>query len=152
MQKLTAFTAAAAILLAGCAAKKSATWQTVRAVPHAGPRDKAPAPAYADRVHTVLRDAGVAHKVVTFKFRYRSRLLRDREGEETVVVYRDTATPAGAWWLAADRLSAPEWLLNSPLDRQLASHMGRSVRVVNVADFPARGEKRDGKAVAKPSR
>ncbi len=152
MHKFTVLTSIAAALLAGCAAKKSATWQTVRAVPHAGPHDKAPAPAYANRVHAALRDAGVAHKVVTFKFRYHSRLQLNREGEETVVVYRDTATPAHPWWLAAERFSNPVWLPEKPLERQLGSYLSRPVSIVKVEDFPARSGARDGKRIVKPGK
>jgi hypothetical protein len=156
MHKLTLLATGAAILLAGCAAKTSPTWQSVRAVPHAGPREAAP--AYTNRLHVALRDAGVGHKVVTFKFRYRSRILLNREGEETAVLYRDPATPAHPWWLMAERLGTPVWLPAEPLASQLAFYVRRPVSIVKVEEFPAKDAKRarktkhDGKSVLKPFR
>lgn len=145
MHKILLFTLGAAILFTGCTTKKSAAWQTVRAVPHAGPGEKVPAAAYANRVHVALRDAGIEHKVVTFKFHYGTRLLLRREGEETAVVYRDPATPANSWWLMAERLSTPVWLPDAPIERQAAFYVSRPVSIVKFEDLPASAGKHDGK-------
>ena len=177
MQKFSLL--AAAILLAGCAPlQKSRTWETVRAVPHAGPHTDAPALDYAHRLHFALLEAGVEHKVVTFKFRYRSRLLLNREGGETAVLYRDTATPAHPWWLMAERLGTPVWLpskgpcyniyvgghpqyssvATQNVASQLAFYVRRPVSIVKVEDFPAKDAtragrtKHDGKPLLKPFR
>ena len=136
MQKLALL--AAILLLAGCETPRpSRTWETVKAVRHSGPFVKDPASAYAEKLHTTLQNARVEHKVVTFKFRYRSRLLLHREGEETAVVYRDPATPAHPWWLMSERLSTPVWLPTQPLTSQVAFHLSRPAAVVKVEDFPA---------------
>ena len=137
MQKL-ALLAAATTLLASCEAPRpSRTWETVKAVRHSGPFEKDPASAYAEKLHTTLQNARVEHKVVTFKFRYRSRLLLHREGEETAVIYRDPATPAQPWWLMSERLSTPVWLPTQPLASQVAFHLRRPATVVKVEAFPA---------------
>ncbi|MEO6785779.1 MAG: hypothetical protein ABI318_06565 [Chthoniobacteraceae bacterium] len=149
----------AAIFLTGCeAAKRSRTWETVRSVPHIGPRMDTPDTAYADRLHSALHDARVEHKVVTFKFRYRSRLLLNPEGEETAVIYRDNATPAHPWWLMAERLTTPVWLPSEPVASQAAFYVSRPVTIVKVEDFlvndakHARKTKHDGKTLLKPFR
>ena len=144
----------AATLLAGCAsAQKSRVWQTVKAVPHSGPFEKSPPAAYAARLHKTLQEAGIAHKVVTVKFRYQSRILLDREGEDTAVIYRDPATPADPWWLMSERLSNPVWLPAKPVASQAAFYLRRPVSIVKVEDFPAKKPGcacEDGKSVMKP--
>jgi hypothetical protein len=139
MQKLSLFAASAAILLAGCEApQKSHTWETVRAVRHSGPAAKTPALDYARELHGALQGAGVEHRVVTFKFRYRSRLLLNREGEETAVIYRDPTTPAQPWWLMAERLSTPVWIPSQPLESQVSFFVSRPATVVRVEEFAAK--------------
>ena len=137
MQKL-ALLAATTLLLAGCETPRpSRTWETVKAVRHTGPFVENPAAAYAEKLHATLQTAHVEHKVVTFKFRYRSRLLLHREGEETAVVYRDPATPAQPWWLMSERLCTPVWLPTKPLASQVAFHVRRPATLVKVETFPA---------------
>jgi len=133
----------AATLLTGCGSAKksplkSSAWQTVKAVPHSGPLEKSPPAAYAARLHKTLQCAGIAHKVITVKFRYQAPILRDREGEDTAVIYRDTATPAHPWWLMSERLANPMWLPSKPLASQAAFYLSRPVRIVKVEDFPAK--------------
>jgi len=163
MHKLSPLAIGIAILLAGCATpQKSHTWETVRAVRHSGPASKAPTLEYAKELHKALQDARVEHKLVTFKFRYRSRLLLNREGEETAVIYRDSATCAHPWWLMAERLSAPiwlptpAWLSTPPVASQVAFYVRRPATVVKVADFPAKAARKhscagkDGKSAVQP--
>ena len=161
MQKLALLTAAA-LLLASCETpRQSRTWETVKAVRHTGPFVKDPASAYAEKLHTTLLSASVPHKVVTFKFRYHSRLLLSREGEETAIIYRDCATPAQPSWLMSERLSSPVWLPKKPLESQVAFYLSRPVSVVKVEDFPANATRharkhkhsgKDGKTLLKPFR
>ena len=145
---------AAATLIAGCAsAEKSRVWQTVKAVRHSGPFEKSPPAAYAARLHKTLQGAGVAHKVVTVKFRYQSRILLNREGEDTAVIYRDPATPASPWWLMSERLSNPLWLPSKPVASQAAFYLRRPVSIVKAEDFPAKKPGcacGDGKSAVKP--
>ena len=138
MHKLALLTAATALLLASCEApRQSRTWENVKAVRHEGPLVKEPDVAYAEKLHTTLQGARVEHKVVTFKFRYRSRLLLNREGEETAIIYRDPATPAHPWWLMSERLFSPVWLPTQPVASQVAFYVRRPATVVKVEDFPA---------------
>ena len=149
----------ASVLLAGCESpQKSHTWEIVKAVHRSGPAEKAPAVAYAAKLHRTLQSAGVAHKVVTFKFRCTSRILLNREGEETAIIYRDPATPAHPWWLMSERLPGPVWLPTKPVAAQAAFYLSRPVSIVKAEDFPvnetkqARKTKHDGKTVLKPFR
>ena len=176
MHKFALLTAATALLLASCEApRQSRTWETVKAVRHTGPFVKEPAVAYAEKLHTALQGARVEHKVVTFKFRYRSRLLLNPEGEETAVIYRDRATPAQPWWLMSERLFSPVWLPTQPVASQVAFYVRRPATVVKLDEFPAdmckpekgsksagkkhagkkkagkKGSSKDGKSVVKPS-
>jgi hypothetical protein len=90
---------------------------------------------YADKLHKTLQDARVEHKVVTFKFRYRSRLHLQREGEETAVIYRDCCTPSQPWWIMADRLSTPVWLPTAPVESQVAFYVSRPATIVKIDEF-----------------
>ena len=119
-----------------------------------------PAAAYAEKLHHALQSAHVEHKVVTFKFRYRSRLLLDREGEETAVIYRDCSTPANPWWIMAERLSTPVWLPTQPVASQVAFFLSRPTAIVKIDEFPAESTRptkkaiyagKSGKSVAKPA-
>jgi hypothetical protein len=157
MNKLSLLGATAAIFLAGCEApQKSHTWAIVHAVPHAGPAAKAPALEYARELHTALETSRVEHKIVTFKFRYRSRILLNREGEETAVIYRDPATPSHPWGLMSERIFSPVWLPTEPVASQVSFYVRRPATVVKIEDFPARHARkhrhagRDGKSVVKP--
>ena len=162
MQKFPLLPLLFALLLAGCETpRQSRTWETVKAVRHAGPFVKDPASAYAEKLHTTLQGASVPHKIVTFKFRYHSRLLLSREGEETAVIYRDCATPAQPSWLMSERLSSPVWLPRKPLESQVAFYLSRPVSIVKVEDFPANAARharkhkhpgKDGKTLLKPFR
>lgn len=138
MHKFALLTATAALFLAGCEAPRhSRTWETVKAVRHVGPFVKDPAVAYAEKLHKALQSTRVEHRVVTFKFRYRSRLLLNREGEETAVIYRDPATPAHPWWLMSERLFSPVWLPTQPLASQVAFYVRRPATVVSLDEFPS---------------
>ena len=138
MQKLAIVSAATTLLFTGCETpRQSRTWETVKAVRHAGPFVKEPAATYAGELHKTLQNARIDHKVVTFTFRYRSRILLNREGEETAVIYRDPSTPALPWWLMSERLSSPVWLPTQPVPSQVAFYLRRPATVVKVEDFPA---------------
>ena len=151
MHKLALLTTATAILLAGCGTSQpSRTWEAVKAVRHTGPGVQNPDAAYAEKLHNALQGARVEHKVVTFKFRYRSRLNLYREGEETAVIYRDCCTPAQPWWIMAERLSTPVWLPTQPVESQVSFFVRRRATVVKIEEFPAEATKPAGKAVVKP--
>jgi hypothetical protein len=161
MQKLTLLTTAAAILLAGCGTSQpSRTWETVKAVRHIGPGVQNPDVTYAENLHKALQGARVEHKVVTFKFRYRSRLQLYREGEETAVIYRDCCTPAQPWWIMAERLSTPEWLPTQPVESQAAFYVRRPATIVKIDEFPSEAAQpakktkhagKGGKSLVKPA-
>jgi hypothetical protein len=155
MHKLALLTTATAILLAGCGTSQpSRTWETVKAVRHTGPGVQNPDAAYAEKLHKTLQGARVGHKVVTFKFRYRSRLQLYREGEETAVIYRDCCTPAQPWWAMAERLSTPVWLPTQPVGSQVSFFVRRPTTIVKIEEFPgdcAKPAGKCGKSFVKPA-
>jgi hypothetical protein len=161
MPKLSLLSAATVVLLAGCGTSQpSRTWETVKAVRHTGPGVQNPAAAYAENLHNALQSACVEHKVVTIKFRYRSRLRLNCEGEETAVIYRDSETPAQPWWLMAERLPGPVWLPTQPVESQVAFYLRRPVSIAKIEEFPADATRpakqashagKDGKSVVKPA-
>lgn len=104
-------------------------------------RDAAdPSATYAETLSASLKSAGVAHKVVTYEFRYRTRLREEAIGTRTAVLYRDENDPRNPWWLMDDRLSKPLWLPGENLEYQLAYYIHRPATVVSVDGFKASGE------------
>jgi len=153
MHKLTPLAAGVCLLLTGChAPRHSRTWEIVRSTRHPGPGKAKPSAAYAGELHHALQKSGVEHKVVTFKFRYSSRLTLNATGEETAVIYRDDATPAQPWWIMAEQLWRPMWLPTQPVAAQVSLFVRRPATVVKVEDFPAQKAARDGKTLLKPFR
>lgn len=160
MHKFALLTTATAILLAGCETPRpSPTWETVKAVRRVGPGVQKPAATYAENLHKALLAARVEHKVVTIKFRYRSRLQLNCEGEETAVIYHDCCTPGQPWWIMAERLPGPIWLPTQPVESQVAFYVRRPASIVKIdefGEFGARPTKKsdrsrgDGKSVVKP--
>jgi hypothetical protein len=139
MLKLLAFAVGIVALFPGCTApKKTPTWAAVKAVRHPRPavpdRDR----AYAKELHETLQRSGVEHKVVTFTFRYASRIDLFRPAEGTAVIYRDTGTPAHPWWFMEESLSRPVWLPTGPVQRQVAFRLARPATIVKVDEFPAK--------------
>jgi hypothetical protein len=110
---------------------------------------KAPDATYAANLHKALQAACVDHKVVTFQFRYRSRILLTRQGEETAVIFRNSATPALPWWIMSERLWSPVWLPTQPVASQVAFYMRRPVTIVKVKDFTANATPSDGKQIVR---
>jgi hypothetical protein len=146
MHKFLPLAAGISLLFASCQTQqRSRTWEVVKATPHPGPGEKDPSGAYATKLHKALEKSGVEHKVVTFKFRYVSRLTLNHEGEDTVVIYRDGANAAQPWWIMAERLWSPMWLPASAIDSQVSFFVRRPASVVKVEEFPAASETKSRK-------
>ena len=111
---------------------RSSTWETVRSA-RVDTRDAAdPSAAYAEHLSGVLKSAGVAHKVVTYEFRYRTRLREEAMGSRTAVIYRDGDNTSNPWWLADDRLRQPLWVPGENVETQIAYYIHRPATVVSV--------------------
>ncbi len=125
-----------AMVLTGCSAfKTSQTWQNV--IDHRADRIATAdgKSAYADRLHTVLAERNVEHKIVTYQFRYRTRLREEAVGAGTAVIYRDPATPKHPWWMIDENTAVPVWVPNGQPDRQLSFFLRRNAEVLGHTHF-----------------
>ncbi|MEA3209984.1 MAG: hypothetical protein QOE70_3041 [Chthoniobacter sp.] len=149
MHKPISVSLVVALTLSGCSAfQTSPTWKKVVETRAGHAPTTEPDPAYADRLHRVLASDQVEHKVVTYQFRYQTALREEAVGTGTAVVYRDATTPSYPWWLMDETLTAPVWLPNGEVARQLSFFLHHQASVISEQDFGG-GELPD-KAVAVP--
>lgn len=138
MHKIMPLAAGISLLFASCQApRQSRTWEIVKASRHPGPGEQDPSGVYARELHKTLEKSGIAHKVVTFKFRYASRLTLNAAAEDTAVIYRDDSNPAQPWWIMAERLWSPVWVPVQAIDAQISFFVRRPATVVKVEEFSA---------------
>lgn len=128
---------AAGLALAACeGSKTNTTWQKVT---NTRPDKVAPssdvAAAYANKLHQVLTEANVEHKIVTYQYRYKTALREEAVGTHTAVLYKDDSNPRNPWWLMDDRLSKPVWLPGEEASKQVSFYLRRSAQVVEQKDF-----------------
>lgn len=127
----------ACLALAGCGGlRRSPAWEVVLSarIDSHGDAD------YAEQLSGVLRDAGIEHKVVTYEFRYRTRLRDEAIETRTSLLYRDSGSTRHPWWLVDAHTNNPVWLPGENLDRQLEFHLHRPATVVSVDGVPASSE------------
>jgi hypothetical protein len=136
------FSLAVCLTLTGCTAfKKSQTWEKVTETRGQRPEGGAdPSNAYAKKLHTVLTANKVEHKLVTYQYRYKTRLREEAVGTRTAVLYKDETNPSNPWWLMDERLGKPLWLPNEEVDRQVAFYLRRKADVVEQKAFSGGGE------------
>lgn len=140
MQKPLIVLLASALVLTGCSAfKKSQTWQRVVDSRNDRLADGTGKSTQADRLHAVLAAENVEHKIVTYQFRYRTRLREEAVGTGKAVIYRDTVTPDSPWWVMDENAAFPVWVPNENPDRQLSFYLRRNAEVLAQQDFPAGG-------------
>ena len=134
-------------VLTGClTARKSATWEKVRRVRVNTSEAADPSAAYAQELHRLLQSDRVPHKVVTYQYRYTTKLREEAIGTRTAVIYHDAARSASPWWLADESVSTPVWLPEGDLNRQVRFYARRPSEVVEVCDFPGGA---DGKTMVR---
>jgi hypothetical protein len=125
--------------ITGCAA--SQTWNTViqsRADFHSN--DEYAFEAYAAKLHHILRDASVEHKVVTYQYHYISCLRGEVAETRTAVLYRDDFDPANPWWLMEEDIGRPVWLPGDQTKNQIEFYIHHPVDVVHESDYPGSGK------------
>lgn len=124
-------------LLTGCSAfKKSQTWQQVvdnRADRLAAGAGKS---GYPDKLHAVLVAQNVEHKIITYQYRYKTRLREEAVGTGKAVLYRDPATPDSPWWAMDENTGFPVWVPNESLDRQMSFFLHHNAEILAREDFP----------------
>lgn len=143
MKTIFTLTAGIALLLAACHSTKTDTWQKVVSSPRTGSDDKDKSRAYAAELHATLLRAGIAHKVVTYQFRYSSKYTISGTAERTAIIYRDPAETKHPYWIMDDHLTSPVWLPEKPVERQVDFYLRRPTTIISVTDYPAS----DGKTV-----
>ncbi len=141
MSKPLSLSIAACIALSGCQIfHKSPTWKTVVRTRVAVPRGEDASRVYADGLHHRLQAGRVEHKVVTYEYRYRSRLRDDATAERTAVIYRDDANPKYPWWIKDESRGRPTWLPNGNVKEQLEFYVGRDVQVTSPGSLSGEGK------------
>ena len=141
MQKSISLSLAVCLTLSGCSVfKKSQTWEKVTKAKPDIRAEPDPSKAYASHLHRDLAKDNVEHKVVTYQYRYKTRLREDAVGVRTAVVYKDNTNPNNPWWIMDERLGKPVWLPNGQLDKQVAFYLRRDAEIVEQHDFTSGDE------------
>lgn len=137
MNKSHSLTLAVCLALAGCTgSKQKTTWQKVRETSlDRSPANADSSGAYANRLHKMLLENKVEHKVVTYQFRYQTRLREEAVGTRTTVIYKDNSDPRNPWWLVNERTGNPVWLPGTDLKKQVAFYLQRNAEVTEQKDF-----------------
>ena len=144
MSKPLALSIAACLALTGCQVfRKSPTWDKVVRTCIDLPREGETSKIYAEGLHRELHADRIEHKVVTYQYRYRSRLREDATAERTAVIYRDDTNPKYPWWLKDETSGRPRWLPNGSVEQQVRFYVGRDVQIVDPGHLSG-----DGKQVA----
>lgn len=116
--------------------KSSPTWKLVVNSRRSFIHEADPSAAYAQHLHRELQARGIEHRIVSYEFRYLTRLREEAIEARTAVIYRDDTNPTHPWWLAEERLPFPRWLPNGPVERQLSFATGHPAHVLSLRDIP----------------
>jgi len=143
MRPQLTFSLAACLAFSGCL-HRSPTWETVIST-RVDTRDSGdPSATYAEHMSGVLKSSGVQHKIVTYEFRYRTRLREDAMDTRTAVLYRDEAGGRNPWWLVDNVSRTPVWLPGENVEKQLEFYLHRPATVLTVNGISASS---DGKSL-----
>lgn len=135
------------LLLMGCQiSRKSPAWDKVVNTRIALPREGDNSVRYAEGLHRELKADRIEHKIVTYQYRYHSRLRDDSTAERTAVIYRDDTNPKYPWWLKDQTSNRPVWLPNGSTEQQLRFYIGREVALIDAG----RGSGGEGKEIVPP--
>ena len=147
MSKPLSIALCACLVFTGCQIfRKSPTWDKAVSTRISVPREGDPSKQYADGLHREFKAGRIAHKVVTYQYRYSSRLRQDATAERTAVIYRDDANPKYPYWLKDETSNRPVWLPNGDTAQQLRFYVGRDVEIVDAG----RGYGGGNKEVVRP--
>jgi hypothetical protein len=137
MQKSLTLAFAAALALTACqGSKQKTTWQKVTETrPDQVAAGEDPGQAYIDKLQKVLSADKVEHKVVTYQYRYDTRLRDEAVGTGVAVIYRDDSDPNNPWWLMNEHLRKPVWLPGKDLDKQVSFYLRRTAQVIDQKDY-----------------
>ncbi|MCE9609282.1 MAG: hypothetical protein K8R23_03545 [Chthoniobacter sp.] len=150
MNKPSSLTLAVCFALAACTpAKQKSAWQQVRETkPDKVAANSDPTEAYRTKLHKVLAENKVEHKLVTYQYRYKTRMREDALGTQTAVIYKDNSDPENPWWLVNERTGRPVWLPGQDVNKQVAFYLRRKAEVLEQKEFSG-GEPSHTEMVAK---
>ncbi len=137
MHKSSFLAFALGLTLAACTGSKpKTTWQKVTDTrPDKVASGEDPSQAYVEKLQKILAEDKVDHRVVTFQYRYETRLRDEAVGTGTAVIYKDNSDPANPWWLMSNRLHKPVWLPGQDLDKQVSFYLRRTAQVIEHRDY-----------------
>jgi hypothetical protein len=151
MLKLLLIPSLLVVTLCGCQVfRRSETWAKVTDVRVDTRGSHDPSSAYADELHRTLANDRVEHKVVTYQYRYTTRLREEAVATRTAVIYKDQNTPGYPWWLMDDRTGKPVWLPNGDVQKQVQFYLRGRAEVVELREFATDGST-GGKAMVSDS-
>lgn len=133
MNKPCSLALAMCLTLTACnGSKQKSTWQKVRETKP----DKVEATADPSAAYTKkLNEHKVEHKVVTYHYRYKTRLREDAVGTHSAVIYKDNSDPENPWWLVNERTGKPVWLPGQDLNQQVSFYLRRKAEVTEEKVF-----------------
>ena len=141
---------AAGLALAACeGSKQKTTWEKVRETRPDKVTSADPGEAYATKLHKVLTNEKVQHKVVTYQYRYKTRMRDEAVGTHSAVLYRDDSDPRNPWWLMDERVGKPVWLPGEDVGKQVAFYLRRTAQVVEQQEFSGGEPEAAGTMIAK---
>ena len=137
MQKSLCLTLAAGLTLSACTGSKpKTTWQKVTETrPDKVATGEDPSQAYIEKPQKVLAEDKVEHRVVTYQYRYETRLRDEAVGTGVAVIYKDNSDPANPWWLMNERMRKPVWLPGEDMNNQVSFYLRRTAQVSEHRDY-----------------
>ena len=137
MTKPTSLVLAVCLTLAACeGSKQKTTWQKVTETkPDKVAATTDAGEAYTAKLHKLLTAQKVEHKVVTYQYRYQTRMRDEAVGTHTAILYKDNSDPQNPWWLKDERLGKPLWLPGQDVNKQVAFYLRRDAQVTEQKEF-----------------
>lgn len=136
MKKPYTLALAVGLTLAACeGSKQKTTWQKVTETRPDKVAAADPGEAYTNKLHKVLAADKVEHKVVTYQYRYQTRMRDEAVGTHSAVLYKDNSDPHNPWWLMDERLGKPVWLPGEDVNKQVAFYLRRNAQVLEEKQF-----------------
>lgn len=137
MKKSYSLVFAASLTFAACeGSKQKTTWQKVTETKPDKVAAADSGAAYAEKLHGMLTAEKVEHKVITYQYRYQTRMREEAVGTHTSVLYKENANPRNPWWLMDERLGKPVWLPGEDTEKQVSFYLRRTAQIVEQKQFP----------------
>ena len=150
MKKPCTLALAVGLTLAACEGpKQKTTWQKVTETKPDKVAAADPGEAYTNKLHKMLTAEKVQHKVVTYQYRYETRMRDQAVGTHSAVLYKDDSNPQNPWWLMDERLGKPVWLPGQDVNQQVAFYLRRQAQVVEQKEFTGGEPQAAGTMIAK---